>query len=188
MSEWLSLAAAAELLGVHPNTLRRWSRAGRVPSQRTPGGHRRFERAALDAWLARRAGAPLAARPPAETIGWRQSFEGELLREIRELGQRLLGLLLQFLSRPDEDPRYLDESRAVGRVYGAEAARAGLTMVQVMEAFLHFRARFTDMALRLPAFPQSSDEEALRRLHKRFDRFMDEVLLGTVEGYSDAEG
>lgn len=184
MTEWLSLAAAAELLGVHPNTLRRWSRAGRVPSQRTPGGHRRFERAMLEALMAPRDGAPLAARGAGAVVGWRHGFEGELLQEVRELGQRLLGLLLQYITRDDADQRYLDESRAVGRVYGAEAARAGLSMVEVMEAFLYFRSRFTDMALRLPAFPQSSDEETLRRLHHRFDRFMNEVLLGTVEGYS----
>ena len=38
----LSPDEAAALLDVHPNTLRRWTDAGRIPVSRTPGGHRRY--------------------------------------------------------------------------------------------------------------------------------------------------
>ena len=40
--EWVSLRQAAELLGVHPATVRSWADKGELPSRRTPGGHRRF--------------------------------------------------------------------------------------------------------------------------------------------------
>ena len=36
------LAGASAALGVSPSTVRRWADSGRVPSQRTAGGHRRF--------------------------------------------------------------------------------------------------------------------------------------------------
>lgn len=42
MSGDLSTTSAARLLGVHPDTLREWADEGKVPSWRTPGGHRRF--------------------------------------------------------------------------------------------------------------------------------------------------
>ena len=43
----LRLAEAAALLGVHPDTLRRWTDEGKVPCTRTPGGQRRYTREAI---------------------------------------------------------------------------------------------------------------------------------------------
>ncbi|MEU8196368.1 BldC family transcriptional regulator [Microbispora amethystogenes] len=37
----------AALLRVDPKTVTRWAATGRIPSIRTPGGHRRFPRAAV---------------------------------------------------------------------------------------------------------------------------------------------
>ena len=39
---WLSLKQAADRLGIHPTTLRRWADSGEIPVMLTPGGHRRF--------------------------------------------------------------------------------------------------------------------------------------------------
>jgi molybdopterin-binding protein len=41
------LGQAASLLGVSPDTLRRWADSGRLPVTRTPGGHRVVDGAAL---------------------------------------------------------------------------------------------------------------------------------------------
>ncbi|MGV2435105.1 MAG UNVERIFIED_CONTAM: helix-turn-helix domain-containing protein [Anaerolineae bacterium] len=46
-SEWVSLRVAADILGVHPATVRSWADRGELPSRRTTGGHRRFRRADL---------------------------------------------------------------------------------------------------------------------------------------------
>jgi hypothetical protein len=114
---------------------------------------------------------------------WRDSFGDEGRQTLRQLGQRLLGLMLQYITRQNEDERFLQESRAIGRRYGAEIAKAGLAMLQMVEAFLYFRSQFTEMALALPPFPRPGDEVESRRLHGRVDRFMNEVLLGTIEGW-----
>jgi excisionase family DNA binding protein len=47
----LSISEAAKLLGVSLSTVRRWSDAGVLPSYRTPGGQRRYNREQLDAFL-----------------------------------------------------------------------------------------------------------------------------------------
>jgi len=52
-SEWLTLGAAARFLGVAQSTIRKWSDQGRVPAFYTPGGHRRYRRADLEAFLDR---------------------------------------------------------------------------------------------------------------------------------------
>ena len=51
VSEWLSLSEVAEMLGVHPSTVRSWADQGRLPTHRTEGGHRRFRRADVELWL-----------------------------------------------------------------------------------------------------------------------------------------
>lgn len=47
--EWLTVNQAAEYVGVHPKTIRKWYRAGRLPAYRTAGGPVRIDRADLDA-------------------------------------------------------------------------------------------------------------------------------------------
>jgi excisionase family DNA binding protein len=51
--DWLTLGQAAKYLGVAQSTIRKWSDGGRVPAFYTPGGHRRYRRGDLDAFLER---------------------------------------------------------------------------------------------------------------------------------------
>jgi excisionase family DNA binding protein len=51
--DWLTLGQAAKFLGVAQSTMRKWSDQGRVPAFYTPGGHRRYRRRDLDAFLER---------------------------------------------------------------------------------------------------------------------------------------
>ena len=43
----LRTAEVADLLHVSPKTVARWAKAGRLPFQRTLGGHRRYPEAAI---------------------------------------------------------------------------------------------------------------------------------------------
>jgi putative resolvase len=43
----VSIKAAAEVLGVREETLRRWEQAGKITSERTAGGHRRYDLATI---------------------------------------------------------------------------------------------------------------------------------------------
>jgi excisionase family DNA binding protein len=62
-TEWLTLGQAAKYLGVAQSTIRKWSDVGRVPAFYTPGGHRRYRRSDLDAFL-ERSGPGQPARGP----------------------------------------------------------------------------------------------------------------------------
>jgi len=51
--EWMTLGQAAKFLGVAQSTIRKWSDHGRISTFYTPGGHRRYRRADLEAFLVR---------------------------------------------------------------------------------------------------------------------------------------
>jgi excisionase family DNA binding protein len=51
--DWLTLGQAAKYLGVAQSTIRKWSDQRRLPAFYTPGGHRRYRRGDLDAFLER---------------------------------------------------------------------------------------------------------------------------------------
>src|SRR5947208_10104453 len=51
--DWLTLGEASRILGVDPDTLRRWADSGKIEVFTTPGGHRRFMRSSIDAMLPR---------------------------------------------------------------------------------------------------------------------------------------
>src|SRR5512141_1692944 len=77
--EWVSLTEACRLLGVSPSTVRRWGDSGMVRTFLTPGGHRRFARAGLEAMLP---GRP-TTRPSLTDLG---ETPGRLARGYRRAG------------------------------------------------------------------------------------------------------
>jgi excisionase family DNA binding protein len=56
--EWLTLGQAAAFLGAAQSTVRKWADGGRLPAFYTPGGHRRFRRGDLQAFLSGRRSGP----------------------------------------------------------------------------------------------------------------------------------
>ncbi|XZE20675.1 helix-turn-helix domain-containing protein [Pirellulaceae bacterium SH449] len=52
LSEYMHTAEAAEYLGVHHNTIRKWAARGDIPMHRNPvNGYRLFKRQDLDKFL-----------------------------------------------------------------------------------------------------------------------------------------
>ena len=117
-SGWLSLGPAARLVGVDPDTLRRWADAGRIDVFTTPGGHRRFERRALERAREARESkvvplASLGATPERLSRAYRRSYEARGSSEhfapapdsdreaYRQDGRRLVEALIAHL---DADP------------------------------------------------------------------------------------
>jgi excisionase family DNA binding protein len=54
-SRWLLTAEVAAILKVHPHTVARWAREGKLNTQRTLGGHRRYRESEIRALIADRA-------------------------------------------------------------------------------------------------------------------------------------
>lgn len=203
LDDWLTLQDASEMLGVATSTLRRWGDAGRIPMKRTLGGHRRFARDEI-ARLAggQAAGAELAPAAPPQPAAHRWSIDSHAMarqewharlaarpgaERMRGLGQRLLGLLIQYINRREDDSRFLKEARAVGSSYGHEAHQAQASMHDTVEAFLFFRSSFSELAMPLPGIAQPTDLAEAVALQARLNHIMDAILLGVIAGYEGAE-
>ena len=201
---WLSIREASRLLGVSSSTLRRWSDRKLVAVLVTPGGHRRYSRSAIEELRQRlgslpspasavsRSFSPLDWRMPSEQIlaqRWHASFaSSEIAQEMRTAGQRLLGLLIQYITRRNDDSRFLQEAKEVGAMYGVSAIRAGAGLSASIEAFQFFRKSFSRLALQVPRVAHSSDADEIVRLTHRVDEFMDAVLGGMAAGYETQGG
>src|SRR6266536_110395 len=84
-SDWLTLGQAAKYLGVAQSTIRKWSDLGRVPAFYTPGGHRRYKRADLDAFLERSGPGKPARGPLILLVVMMPQVDGwEMLRRVQE--------------------------------------------------------------------------------------------------------
>jgi excisionase family DNA binding protein len=181
--QWLSLGEASELLGVHASTLRRWADSGRVPCQRTPGGHRRFSRHQLATWVEGTQQAPAAAPATGTQIEerpwYRRLVEQGVAAELRPLGQRLSGITVQFLMRRGDDERYLAEAQDLGRQYGARLRGAGVGLSEVVEAFGHYRGSLVPVVVQMIAADASGGLAQMLR----FEQVMNQALLGVISEY-----
>jgi excisionase family DNA binding protein len=200
--EWLELAEAAELAGVHPSTLRRWADAGKVAHVRTLSGRRRFSRAALQ--HIRQEMQHSAQEQPSEQFEtqtldltrqrtsdlssrqtqWFAQLDEEHRMLFRYSGQRLLGLMMQFISRRDSGEKFLEEGRNVARDYGRICFRAGLSAAQTAEAFLYFRRSMLESVQVTTGLGVPNDQDSHRIFLRTID-FFDALLVATIDSYTN---
>jgi molybdopterin-binding protein len=76
-----TVGKAAELLGVSPDTVRRWIDSGDLPALRTSGGHRQVDGKALARFSAARAGSP--SQPPVAESA-RNHFPGLVTKVVKD--------------------------------------------------------------------------------------------------------
>ncbi|HSL97803.1 MAG TPA: helix-turn-helix domain-containing protein [Candidatus Deferrimicrobiaceae bacterium] len=160
---WLSLGPASELVGVDPDTLRRWADDGRVRAFSTPGGHRRFDRRDLERLLERRQPrrrslADLGATPErvvrAYTKAYRMpdeprarlgaAFAAEDRAAFRDDGRQLVTALLRYLDARTPATRRRWEAHAsdVVAATGTRLAAAGGSVDEAIATFITARRPF----------------------------------------------
>ena len=195
---WLALGAASRLVGVGPDTLRRWADSGKVESFLTPGGHRRFLRSSLEAMV----NAPRRSRygvqrltGSAGTISgevrrrvdrgaaqpWQARLSAEQREEFRRWGQRTFQLVIDYVSarRRAERELLLEEAEKMGPLYGREASAAGLSLAEAVEAFLHYRSPVLD-AIAAHLRRRSADISDVTVAYREATAAIDQVLVALV--------
>jgi excisionase family DNA binding protein len=158
---WLAIGAAARLVGVGADTLRRWAAQGKVQSYQTAGGHRRFLRSSLEAMTAQprrqRYETGRLTDAAATIVGdlhrrmqrigyaglpWQSRLSADQRRDFRRWGQRTFNLVIEYVAAAKRSERelLLEEAERMGALYGREASAAGLSLAESIEAFLYFRS------------------------------------------------
>jgi len=181
--DWLSLQEASERLHVHGDTLRQWADRGRIRTFRTPGGHRRFNAADVEAMSAQSSPelglllyASVGRARMAATAGdlaaepWYGRFDEAAKSRQRELGHDLMRMLVEFAAQPDHDD--VEAIKDIGGRYAAMAHSVGLSLGDAMRAFHLF-----EKVVRL-----SVDELSLAQAGE-VGWFLNEVLIAMVESY-----
>jgi excisionase family DNA binding protein len=210
--EWLNLSEAAELLGVHPSTVRQWANRGELPAHRTAGGHRRFRRDDLEGRATARVAARttmqersyhagmhliiqnMAGRARLESVegalqseAWYHFLDEPARRELGQIGHRLLSLMQRDLVDVEPVEPLLAEAREIGRQYQRLGRDNGLSLVDMTRAYLHFREFLAETIydIALTAGTQSFTDWA--ELRRRLIQLTNEVLLALIEAAEEPE-
>src|SRR5256886_6966402 len=164
--EWLSLRQVADMLGMHPATVRLWADRNELPSRRTSGGPRRFRRADIEARL--RKEAQYRPNPAAQllvqsvlgrvrfaftdgtlnTLPWYQHFDEAARDAYRSLRQRVLELLLRALTKSELSEELRQEAILLGMEYGSITCGSHVRVADPVPAFLCFRSIVLECGLR----------------------------------------
>jgi excisionase family DNA binding protein len=203
--DWISLSEAGRLLGVSPATVRRWGDAGRLRVFTTPGGHRRFSRAAIQRLLpADRSRRPSlgsagltptritrtyrdARRAASSALPWLLTLTDDQRTLFRDRGRDLAAGLLQHLdaTTPAAALHHLEQATGGATEYGRIAASLGLSLNQTVEGFLRFRAPFHH-ELAVAARRRGFDAAETAAVLEAAERALDRLLIATMTGYGDA--
>lgn len=195
-TEWLSLAGAAEILGVHPSTLRLWSDKGIIPVHRTQGGHRRYKREEVTLWAqTAREGRSIepvnvlqsAARNirlqisegRLEAEPWYQKLDEQARIQYRQSARTLFQGLMNSLSA--DDATMNSEAHSIGYEYASRASRYGLNGTDATRAFLFFRRVLLESIISVYQDANIPSGQAWGSMLKQVHAFTDLVLLNLLE-------
>ena len=203
--DWLALGPASRLLGVDPDTLRRWADQGRVEAYLTPGGHRRFERASLERIAAARGGGArssmttLGATPERLSRAYRRSYAatrsaavhsglGTPEREAyRDDGRRLVQALIAHLDAdmPAARRRAEEEAGMATDEVARRLAAAGTGLADAIAQFVAARRPFLNEIGALAA-RRTLDPASLSSLYQGASDLLDRLLLRLIATYQAA--
>jgi excisionase family DNA binding protein len=202
-SAWLELSEAADYLGVHYTTLRRWADAGKVPCIRTPGGHRRFRQFELDRFLAGLAqaesGQVLAPVPPSQMLMRAHPGHSEVRNEpwygrldevqrtaMRASGQQMMAVLMQYAVRKSGGGAFMEEGRRIAIQYGQICHAVHLSLVETISGFNLVRRSIADSVYQAGSLAGTPDQESWR-IFDRVNNFLDTMLIDIVATYEERE-
>ena len=195
---WMSLSQVAQILGVHPSTVRSWANQGFIPVHRTNGGHRRFLNSEIELWMqSRRVDGPLdvylvmqnALRNTRFQISegklkeedWYNKLDEEARELYRVSGRSLLQGLMTSMS--EDKSAASSEAEALGYEYASRGRRCELNAIEATHAFLFFRNMLLESMLAVYEAASVRSPKAWSDMFLRMTAFTDRILITLMETY-----
>jgi len=195
--EWLSLSDAAEVLGVHPSTVRLWSDKGILPVHKTQGGHRRYKRSEISLW----AGSSQKSRAiepenmmqevirnvrmqisegSLQAESWYQKLDEDARAQYRLSARSLFHGLMNYVSANNEEAA--SEAYAIGYEYASRGRRYNLSYVDAAKAFLFFRDTLIESIIKVYSDAKVPASQATQ-MYSKIHAFTDGILISLLQTY-----
>ncbi len=200
--KWLELSEAANYLGVHFSTLRRWADNGKIRCMRTPGGRRRFRSQDLENFITSgqqeqtkilsvqwkdqlilSSRQQIEQRNPQSEL-WMNQLTLEQRDYFRNSGNRLMALLMQYASRTENGDYFIEESKRITMEYGQICYQVGMSIAQSVQAFLFFQRSILDSVHETGVMSGLSDQENIT-LYQRTSHFFDVLILSMINHFEN---
>jgi len=200
-SEWISLRHAADILGVHPATVRNWADRGELPSRRTPGGHRRFRKSDLMQYAEQQ-----GELQPVEVqiiiqnalgqtrmqvgggtlshVPWYEAMSEGTRHALREQGRHVLEELRQYLAHGAPDSE-LASAINLGKDYAVMLSRDGLTLPEAARGFFYFSDFVINSVLTWSEVNPPRNTFEWGALLRQVNTFINTMLLSVIEYYQE---
>jgi excisionase family DNA binding protein len=195
----VGISEASLLLGVSEPTLRQWTDEGSIKAFVTPGGHRRYSKKELEAFLSSHENLlgvkDLVGKleKTAEThreIGtafmrstvWYEQMSAEHKRRLVALGRQVLDLMMSYVAAPQKRAEVLAQAREIGRSFGDMLAAEGMPLTDSVQAFISHREPITAIITQMLRKKELVAESVLAAM-PLIDQIMDSVLVSLVEAH-----
>jgi excisionase family DNA binding protein len=200
--DWMTLSQVAELLGVHPSTVRLWSDKGQIPVQRTQGNHRRYLRTEVELWA--KTARQTENLEPANVIqhalsnmrfritennleaeSWYHKLNDDARMQYRMSGRILVQGLSNFLASQGQDA--MSEAHAIGYEYASRGRTCNLDSIDAVRAFLFFRNALLQSIIDVYREAHIPSGTAWSGMLNKVHTFTDNILISLLETYQSFE-
>lgn len=199
-TEWVSLRRAAEILGVHPATVRNWADDGKLPFRRTPGKHRRFSMDDLMNLAQSGELQPIevqviiqnalgqtrmqVGRDNLAEAQWYNAMSNDTKVQLREEGRRALDAIREYLGAGAPD-NMLGSAIRLGKDYAEMLIEDGLTLPQALRGFFFFSDFVVNSIITWSELAQPRNSSEWSNLLRQVNTFINTMLLSIVEYYEE---
>ena len=199
--EWVSLRQAADILGVHPATVRNWADEGKITSRRTPGNHRRFRKADLLNYAdSHDELQPTEVKVIIQSalghtrmqVGsgnltdavWYERMSEATRNALRQQGRQVLEALREYLAHGAPDAN-LAAAIKLGKDYARLLSDDELTLPQAVRGFFYFNDFVVNSVLAWSEITPPRSAADWGNVLRQVNTFTNTMLLSIIEYYEE---
>jgi hypothetical protein len=114
---------------------------------------------------------------------WYQHVDENLRAVHQQSGRRLLQLIMRYTSANGRDEEALEEAREIGRRYEEMGRSSGLSLTEIVRAYLFFREFLFQTIYDMTEASGSGSPTDWGQIRRLAGKFTNEVLLALVEAH-----